>query len=84
MPGVFDLRKKFYVNIETILEMNHFFRVFWAGDGGLFAREYKNYEDAECVCLIADLVFAEFERLFKKRNTSLSPNVCNRNQRSNC
>jgi len=65
LVSAFNKRKEFAELLKIRLEDNHRFeRVFWAGDGGLFARAFSHAEDAEATCQAADTIFSTFTQTF--------------------
>jgi hypothetical protein len=69
IPTVFRLRKSFAKSLAQQLANGHQFEsIFWAGDGGLFARKFRRAEDAESVCAAADSAFAIFTDCFENND----------------
>jgi hypothetical protein len=72
LPGAYRQRRNFADRLTTELkEKVSFSPVFWAGDGGLFAREFSKPIDAHAVCDAADIAFSVFSDCFKAESLSL-------------
>lgn len=64
--------KEFGQTLEAELAPQGFACLHWLGDGGLFARQYKNYKDAESVCAAADAAFGVFHQKWNATDTPLT------------